>query len=135
MGHFALLYPDPAGQDQCGFMRIRIQIHITAKLSIPSLHLLDTRVLSLFSSSPNWDSSTPSHAGECVPPPLGSGGGGAHSLAEEGLGVPIPTRDRHGGTQGIYVLCVLRWNSWTFFKQKALVCRSMLFTVPSTGGF
>jgi hypothetical protein len=33
------------------------------------------RVLRFFSSSPNWDSPTPSHAIECVPPPPSSGGG------------------------------------------------------------
>ncbi len=31
---------------------------------------------------------TPSPAGECIPPQLGWGGGGAHSLAGEGVGGP-----------------------------------------------
>ncbi len=44
------------------------------------------RVLGFF-SSPNWDSPSPSPAGECVPPPLVPGG--THSLAGEGVGVPI----------------------------------------------
>jgi hypothetical protein len=34
------------------------------------------RVLSFFSSRRNWDSPNPSLAGECVPSPFGSGGGG-----------------------------------------------------------
>jgi hypothetical protein len=33
----------------------------------------------------NWDSPTPSLASECDPPP-GTGGGGAHSPAGEGVG-------------------------------------------------
>ncbi len=51
-------------------------------------HRLDYRVgrvLSLFSSRGNWDSPNPSPAGKCAPlPPVL--GGGAHSLAREGLG-------------------------------------------------
>jgi hypothetical protein len=41
------------------------------------------RVQSFFSSRPNWDSPTPSHAGECVvcTPPFGSRGG--HTLLRE----------------------------------------------------
>ncbi len=39
------------------------------------------RGLGFFSSRRNWDSPNPSPAGECVPPPFGSGGGAAHSLA------------------------------------------------------
>ncbi len=42
----------------------------------------------------NWDSPTPSLASECAPAPLygvPKGGGGAHSAAAEGFGVPIPT--------------------------------------------
>jgi hypothetical protein len=42
------------------------------------------RVLSFFFSRQNWDSPTPSPAGECAPPPWS--GGGAHSLAGEGVG-------------------------------------------------
>jgi hypothetical protein len=45
-----------------------------------------------FSSRWNWDSPTPLAAGECAPPPFGTGGR-AHSLAAKGVGrVPIPTR-------------------------------------------
>jgi hypothetical protein len=43
------------------------------------------RVGKVFSSRWNWDSPTPSPAGECVPPPFGPGGG-AHSLTGEGVG-------------------------------------------------
>jgi hypothetical protein len=39
-----------------------------------------------FSSRWNWDSPTPLSAGECAPPPFGTGGGRAHSLAAKGVG-------------------------------------------------
>jgi hypothetical protein len=38
----------------------------------------------------NWDSPNPSLASECAPPPQNRGGG-AHSPAGEGWGVPTPT--------------------------------------------
>jgi hypothetical protein len=44
------------------------------------------RVLGFFSSRSNWNSPTPSPAGECVLPPLLQGGGGTHSLAGEWVG-------------------------------------------------
>jgi hypothetical protein len=47
----------------------------------------------VFSSRRNWDSPTPSHAGECATPPVP--GGGSRSLPGEGVGgggFPIPTR-------------------------------------------
>ena len=47
------------------------------------------RVLSLFSSRPNWDSPTPSPAGECVLSSYGSGGG--YTLTAGEGGVPIQT--------------------------------------------
>jgi hypothetical protein len=67
------------------------------------------RVLSFFSSRRNWDSPSP-HTQASVPPPLPFGsGGGAHSLAREGVGVSHAQRgDRHIGTLYIYVLCGLR---------------------------
>ncbi len=73
-----------------------------------SSHRVDT-VLSFLSRRPNWDSPTPSHAGECVtppPPPFGSVEEGIHSLAGEvvGGGVPIPTRGQTLSV-GLYVLC------------------------------
>jgi hypothetical protein len=50
------------------------------------------RVLSFFFSRRNWDSPTLSPAGECAPPPPGSGGRGTLA-GERGVGrVPIPTR-------------------------------------------
>jgi hypothetical protein len=53
-----------------------------------SNHRVD-RVLGFFSSRPNWDSPTPSHAGESVPLLwFQGGGGGTHSLAGEGVGGP-----------------------------------------------
>ncbi len=57
------------------------------------------RVLSFFSSRRNWDSPTPSPAGECAPPP--GSGGKAHSLTREGVG--SPSSDERTGTR-IYVL-------------------------------
>ncbi len=55
----------------------------------------------LFLSRPNWDPSTPSPAGERVPP-LGSGGV-SHSLVGEGVGGGSQFRrgDIHYGTVGI----------------------------------
>jgi hypothetical protein len=62
-------------------------------------------VLSFFSSRWNWDSPNPSPAGECDPPPFGSGGRGAHSLAREGVGESQFQRGAiHCGTLYIYVL-------------------------------
>jgi len=46
-------------------------------------------VLSFFSSRPNWDSPTPSPAGERAPPPFGSGGAG-YALACGGGGGAVP---------------------------------------------
>ncbi len=48
-------------------------------------HRVD-RVLSFLFSCPNWDYPTPSHAGECVPSPFGSGG--KHTRLREGGGGP-----------------------------------------------
>jgi hypothetical protein len=58
---------------------------------------------------PNWDSPTPSPAGECAPPPPLVQGDGTQSLAvdrESWGGVPIPTRGQalwYSVTLGIYV--------------------------------
>jgi hypothetical protein len=46
----------------------------------------DHRMLCFFSSRRYWNSPNPSPAGECAPPPPLVPGGGAHSLAREGLG-------------------------------------------------
>ncbi len=57
----------------------------------------------------NWDSPTPSPAGECAPPPLVPGGG---ALSCTGEGVPIPTSgDIHCGTLGMIVLCVKHYSN------------------------
>ncbi len=63
------------------------------------------RVLSFFSSRRNWDSPTPSPAGECAL--LWFRGGGAHSLAGEGVGESQFRRvDLHCGTLHVqYALC------------------------------
>ncbi len=52
----------------------------------PEIQNVD-RVLGFFSSSPNWDSPTPSPAGECVLPSFGSGGGDTLT-GGEGVGGP-----------------------------------------------
>jgi hypothetical protein len=65
-------------------------------------HRVD-RVLGLFSSRPNWDSHTPSPAGECVFPPIWFRGRGTRSLAGEG--VEGPNSDEGTDALGIYVLC------------------------------
>jgi hypothetical protein len=63
-------------------------------------------VLSFISSRRYWDSPNPSPAGECAHPPHPVLGGGAHSLAREGLGESQFRRgDVHCGTLYIYVLC------------------------------
>ncbi len=62
------------------------------------------RVLSFFSSRRIWDSPTPSPVGKCAPP-FGSGGG-AQSLAREGVGEShFRGGDINSGTLYIYVLC------------------------------
>jgi hypothetical protein len=48
-------------------------------------HRVD-RLQSYFSVRPNWDSLTPSPAGECVPPPLVGGGGGFTLACGRGYG-------------------------------------------------
>ncbi len=54
-------------------------------------------------------------------------------ISKEGLGKMVQSlvlaqrQNSHG--------VILRWNSWTAIKQKTRVFCSMLFTVPSTGGF
>ncbi len=66
-------------------------------------HRVD-RVLSFFSSRPNWDFPTPSQADECVyPSPLWFRGGGGGTLARGrgGWGSPIP--DEGTGTLVLFV--------------------------------
>ncbi len=81
------------------------------------------RVLSFFSSRRNWDFPNPSPAGECAPSPRLSGGG-AHSLAGQGLGESQFRRgDIHCGTLYIYVLCGGKWKpfSWLVIATKWIV--------------
>jgi hypothetical protein len=62
------------------------------------------RVLSFSSSRRNWESPNPPPS---VLPPLVPGGG-AHSLAREGMGEsPFQRRNIHRGTLHIYVLCAI----------------------------
>jgi hypothetical protein len=66
------------------------------------------RLLSFFSSRRNWDPHSP--AGECAPP-FGSGGG-AHSLAREGVGESLFRRgDIHTYTVALhkYMYFVVVW--------------------------
>ncbi len=81
-----------------------------------------------FSSRPNWDSPTPSPAGERAPPPRVRGGG-THSLARGGLGVPIPSRG-HTLTRCTYVLCTddtCIFYSGIFFCHIILECQQLYF--------
>jgi hypothetical protein len=60
----------------------------------------------LFSSRRNWDSPSPSPAGECAPPPFSSGGRGTLTAAREGVGESQFQRgDIHCGTLYMYVIC------------------------------
>ncbi len=73
---------------------IWIGIWNVARLKVPCLwfaHRVD-RVLGFFSRRPNWDSPTPSPAGENVSPPLVPGGDTLSCGRGRGGGVPIRTR-------------------------------------------
>ncbi len=76
--------------------------------TLPSFHR-EGRVLSFFSSRRNWDCPNPSTAAACAPPPPPLRlvpGGGALSLAREGVGESQFRRgNMHCGTLYIYVLC------------------------------
>ncbi len=88
-------------------IRLKYRSMKLRKVDYVWIHRVD-RVLSFLSSRPNWDSPTPSHAGECVPPSLVPGGGGEGTLASRrGSGRSQFQRgDIHCGTLVIYVLCV-----------------------------
>ncbi len=80
---------------QCGPGEILshvVKIYSTFALFAFGQDHLEDRVLSFFSSRQNWDSPTPSPAGE--PPPLVRGGGEVHTRLWERVwwGVQIPTR-------------------------------------------
>ncbi len=68
-------------------------------------------MLRFFSSRPNWDSPTPSHAGECVLPPPSLVPGGGTLACGRGVG-GVPTRTR--GHTLWYSLCIL-WK-WLLHK-------------------
>ncbi len=57
--------------------------------TVEGLYYSISRIPECLSLRPNW--LTPSPHIECVPPPLGTKGGGEHSLAGEGRGEPIST--------------------------------------------
>jgi hypothetical protein len=59
-------------------------------LQVGFIHRVD--VLCFFSSRPNCDSPTPSHAGECAPPPLLFRGRDTLACGRGGKGSPIRTR-------------------------------------------
>jgi hypothetical protein len=77
-------------------------------ISTPSTRVTSAhRVLGFFSSRPNWDIPPP-HPQESLYPPFGSGGG-THSVAGEGRGVPIRTRGQtllYSRSTRICTLCV-----------------------------
>jgi hypothetical protein len=67
-------------------------------------YTVQSRVVGLFSSRPNWDHITPSPTGASVSPPLVPGGG-ARLLAGEGVVGSNSDEVTDTGTLGIYVLC------------------------------
>jgi hypothetical protein len=85
---------------------------LPASRNLPTTDGLCHRVgslLSFFASRRNWDSPTPSAAGEFCPFHWSGGGGGAHSLAGEGLGESQFRRgDIHCGV--LYILWLI--SSW-----------------------
>jgi hypothetical protein len=120
-------------------------IHIYMKkcrcIIFQSWHRVD-RVLSFFSSRPNWNYPTPSHAGD-VCPSFGSGGGGGFTLIRgrggEDVGESQFRRgDRHFGTLGSRYICTLlimakvkvfRINTigHVFIFHKSCLCRFLQF--------
>jgi hypothetical protein len=79
------------------------------QLKLGFCHKVD-RVLGFFSSRPNWESPTPSPAGECGPP-LWFGGGGTLACERGDGGSQFRRGDGHCGT-----LCtlwvMLRFSPW-----------------------
>ncbi len=79
-------------------------------------------MLSFFSSHWNWDSPTPSPPGECAPPPLVRGGG-ANSLAGDGLGGSQFQRGNiRCGTLGIYATHILHF---PHMNVSFVICQSL----------
>jgi hypothetical protein len=73
---------------------------------LPQLWPQSRQSAKLFSSRRNWDSPNPSPAGECAPPVLG---GGAHSLAREGLGEPQFRRGDIHMWYSLYIRTLWLW--------------------------
>jgi hypothetical protein len=66
------------------------------------------RVLSFFSSRRNWDSPTPSPAGDCAPSPLIPGGGEGHTrLRERGWGSPNSNKGTYTVVLHLYLSLVV----------------------------
>jgi hypothetical protein len=86
-------------------------------------HRVD-RVLTFFSSRPNWDSPSPSPAGECAPPPPLYPGGGYTRLRVRGCGSPNSNDGRKG--LAFCLLCALHMGR-TFIPTKKRVA----LTLPS----
>ncbi len=116
-----------------GWFHTIIHIYVTDSWVLraqPEIHRQNVdRVLGFFFSRPNWDTPTPSPAGDYVLPSFGWGGGGGdtHSLRERGWGVPIPTR---GQTLWyfrylpihVYALCVHRHGGGTLCTDNMHIC-------------
>ncbi len=94
-------------------------------------------MLRFISSRRNWDSPTPHPQASVPPPPQFWGGGGAHSLAREGLGESQFRRgDIHCGTLYIYVFCDYNIRAiykyvWVIFLSVTNVCISKHKKGPS----
>jgi hypothetical protein len=67
-------------------------------------------VLSLFSRRRNWDSPTPSAAGECAPPPFGPGVGAHTRLRERSWGSPNSDDGTHTVVLYVnkYFVCLIK---------------------------
>ncbi len=67
-------------------------VHCSPEPVSVKIYPLRRQSAKLFSSRRNWDSPNPSPAGECAPPPFGSGGMDTLAGERGGGGVPIQTR-------------------------------------------
>ncbi len=68
----------------------------------------------LFSSRRNWDSPNPSPAGECAPPPSGSGGEGHTRWRERGWESP----NSNEGTNTVVLFIYTYFVSYTYAVQR-----------------
>jgi hypothetical protein len=91
-------------------------------------------VLSLFSSRRNWDSPTPSPAGECAPPPLGERGWG-NPNSDEGtytvviyiymyFGGPVLCQQIYNQHYGKSILYSIKYFQCHHFSYCAILCTS-----------